>query len=422
MIKPIAIYLPQFHPIPENDEAWGEGFTEWSNVKKAEPLFEGHYQPHIPHDDVGYYDLRNPDVLIKQAAMAKEHGIYGFAYYHYWFNGKLLLETPMDNMLKTGNPDFPFCYIWANENWTKRWDGLDNEVIIKQEYSFQDDLEHIQYLCKNVFNDKRYITIDEKPVFIVYRTELFPDIKRTVQIWREEVKKYGFKDIYLVRVEHFVKNLDPKDIGFDSAMEFAPDGDCVEGHHYIENHVVIDYTTVVSNMLLKMKPYKYFHCIFPTWDNTPRRKQIGGTIYVNTDLDVFTFFLEHQLVSTLKKFDNHDERLVFINAWNEWGEGCHIEPDKKVGYQYLNICKQVLYNSLTLSPVISNYLNHVKEKYNNLEERYSNLLKENNKLKKICCDNDTKIKQLYFSKDYKLGQYLLKPFRWIKNILYPLQK
>ena len=222
-VKQIALYLPQYHPIADNNKAWGEGFTEWSNVKKAQPLFEGHYQPHVPHSDIGYYDLLDPEVLIKQAAMARDHGVYGFAYYHYWFNGKRLLNQPLDNMLSLGKPDFPFCYIWANENWTKRWDGLDEEIIIKQEYSFEDDLVHIRFLCKNVFSDKRYITVDDKPLFIVYRTELFPDIKETAQIWREEAKSFGFKDIYLVRVESLASDIEPSVIGFDSAMELATD-------------------------------------------------------------------------------------------------------------------------------------------------------------------------------------------------------
>ncbi len=171
--KLIAIYLPQFHAIPENDEWWGGGFTDWTNVIKAKPLFKEHYQPHIPHKSIGYYDLRDQNILVYQAALAKEHGIYGFAYYHYWFNGKRLLNVPIDNMLKSGEPDFPFCLIWANENWTKRWDGHDNEVLIKQEYSFEDDRRHIRFLCENVFPDKRYMKINEKPVFVVYRPELF---------------------------------------------------------------------------------------------------------------------------------------------------------------------------------------------------------------------------------------------------------
>jgi len=345
-IRPIAIYLPQYHTIPENDAAWGEGFTEWTNVKKAEPLFESHYQPHIPHESVGYYDLSEPEVLIRQAAMAKEYGVYGFAFYHYWFNGKCLLETPLDNILKSGNPDFPFLYIWANENWTKRWDGLDKEIIIKQDYSIEDDNEHLDYLCKNVFSDKRYIKIDGKPVFIVYRTELFPDIKETSKIWRKIAKKNGYKGIYLVRVESFVGKINPKTIGFDAAMEFAPDWSCCNLSNKFYPLNCIDYPTTVFNMILKNYNYPVFRSVFPSWDNTAR-KNSKGTIFINNDIDVFRYYLQRIVEFTQQS--TNKEKYIFINAWNEWGEGCHIEPDKKTGFDYLDIVKQEIkedsYNS-----------------------------------------------------------------------------
>ena len=296
-IKPIAIYLPQYHPIPENDQAWGAGFTEWNNVKQAQPLFEGHYQPHIPHQNVGYYDLSDPEVLVRQAAMAKEYGIYGFAYYHYWFNGKRLLNTPLDNMLKLGKPDFPFCYIWANENWTKRWDGLDNEIIIKQGYSFEDDRNHIKFLCEHVFSDKRYITIDDKPVFIVYRTELFPDIKKTATIWREEVKKHGFPDIYLIRVERLSTNLNPQQINFDAALEFAPSCYKVDDRIHLKlekNSTVLDYNETVLNTILEpSKAYKLFKNVFPSWDNTPRGK-FHATLFYGIHLKFSSISLDKQ--------------------------------------------------------------------------------------------------------------------------------
>lgn len=352
MIKPIAIYLPQFHTIPENDKAWGEGFTEWTNVRKAKPLFEGHYQPHEPHEDVGYYDLSNPDVLVRQAAMAKEFGIHGFGFYHYWFNGKRLLETPLDNMLKTGKPDFPFLYIWANENWTKRWDGLDQEIIIKQNYSFEDDEEHLDYLCKNVFSDKRYIKIDGKPVFIVYRTELFPNIKKTVNIWRKIAKKNGYKGIYLVRVESFVGKINPKTIGFDAAMEFAPDWSCSNPSNKFDSLNCIDYPTTVFNMILKNYNYPVFRSVFPSWDNTARKKN-KGTIFINNDIDVFRYYLQRIVEFTQQS--NNKEKYIFINAWNEWGEGCHIEPDSTINFKYLELIKQVLKEN----PINSNYRNYI---------------------------------------------------------------
>jgi len=343
-IKPIAIYLPQYHTIPENDKAWGAGFTEWTNVRKAQPVFDGHYQPHIPHEDVGYYDLRNPEVMVRQATMAKKFGIYGFAFYHYWFNGKRLLETPLDNMLKTGSPDFPFLYIWANENWTKRWDGQDNEIIIDQKYTHEDDLNHIRFLCENVFSDKRYINIDNKPVFVVYRTELLPNINETVRIWREEVKKYGFNDLYLIRVENFKTDINPSDIGFDASMEFAPESRAVESKTIGDNNTlnyVIDNEDVVVNMALSPeKSYPWFRCVSPGWDNSARRSA-NAYIYVNNTALQFKMLFFRACRYT-ERFFNKDSQLLFVNAWNEWGEGCHLEPDKKNGYIYLEQIDEVL--------------------------------------------------------------------------------
>lgn len=401
MVRPLAIYLPQFHPIPENDAAWGDGFTEWTNVKKAVPLFDGHYQPHEPHDSIGYYDLSNPEVLVKQAAMAKEHGIYGFAFYHYWFNGKRLLNKPIDNMLELGKPDFPFCFIWANENWTKRWDGKDKEIIIKQNYSFEDDKQHIQFLCENVFNDKRYITIDGKPVFIVYRTELFPDIKQTAQIWREEAKKYGFVDIYLIRVENFIAGIDPKDIGFDAAMEFAPNGkDSIPSEIYVSSNVylnILDYSNTIINMINKEIDYKCFRTVFASWDNTPRRK-INSIAFNNIHPLAFEYFLKRTIEYTIKNLDSQ-ERLLFINAWNEWGEGCHIEPDKLNGFKHLESCRKLLKsNTANLSD---------PERYTQfLEQTISSLTQKYNHNKLI---------------DYKVGKLVLSPLRFIKHLCQKFQ-
>lgn len=400
-IRPLAIYLPQFHPIPENDKAWGEGFTEWTNVKGAVPLFEGHYQPHIPHDSIGYYDLRDPEVLVKQATMAKEHGIYGFAFYHYWFNGKRLLNEPIDNMLELGKPDFPFCFIWANENWTKRWDGKDKEIIIKQDYSFDDDRLHIKFLCKKVFSDKRYITIDGKPVFIIYRTELFPEIRKTAQIWREEAKKFGYKDIYLVRVENFVSNINPIDIGFDAAMEFAPNSiDSIPNELLVSSNVylnILDYSNTVINMINKKIDYKCFRTVFASWDNTPRRK-INSIAFNNTHPITFEYFLKRTIDYTIKKFDS-EERLLFINAWNEWGEGCHIEPDKLNGFKHLESCSKLLKDNTFNSSDAERYTQF-------LEQTISALIQKNKHNKLI---------------DYKVGKLVLSPLRFIKHLCQKFQ-
>ena len=186
-IRPIAFYLPQFHPTPENDEWWGKGFTEWTNVTKARPLFPGHYQPQLPAD-MGFYDLRLPEAREAQAALAREYGIHGFCYYHYWFNGRRILERPFNEVLASGKPDFPFCLCWANENWTRVWDGGEKNVLLEQKYSHEDDLAHIESLIP-AFRDERYIRIDGKPLFLVYRTGLLPNPARTAEIWREAAKR-----------------------------------------------------------------------------------------------------------------------------------------------------------------------------------------------------------------------------------------
>ena len=221
-VRLLAFYLPQFHPVPENDEWWGKGFTEWTNVAKGQPLFPGHYQPHLPAD-LGFYDLRVPEVRQAQADLAREYGIYGFCYYHYWFNGKRLLERPLDEMLATGEPAFPFCLCWANENWTKVWDGADQHILIAQEYSPEDDRRHIQWLVR-VFRHQNYIRIDGKPLFLIYRISKLPDPMQTTSIWREEARKAGIGEIYLATVESLREDrVDPTHNGCDAAVEFQPD-------------------------------------------------------------------------------------------------------------------------------------------------------------------------------------------------------
>jgi lipopolysaccharide biosynthesis protein len=214
-IKPIAIYLPQFHPIEENDLWWGTGFTEWTNVTKATPRFEGHYQPHLPAD-LGFYDLRLQESRLAQEAMAKAYGIHGFCYYHYWFNGKKILQQPLERKIKNPNENLPFMMCWANENWTRNWNGGDNQILLQQEYGFEDDKAHIEHLIP-YFKDDRYIKVDGKPVFIIYRPRLFPDIQKTITIWRDAVKKAGFEDVYIGFSQNHEHNFNPK----DSILDFS---------------------------------------------------------------------------------------------------------------------------------------------------------------------------------------------------------
>ncbi|HEY4155521.1 MAG TPA: glycoside hydrolase family 99-like domain-containing protein, partial [Puia sp.] len=219
-IRPIAFYLPQFHPIPENDSWWGKGFTEWTNVAKARPFFKSHYQPQLPAD-LGFYDLRVPEVRRQQADLARENGIFGFCYYHYWFNGRRILERPFQETLESGEPDFPFMLCWANENWTRIWDGGEHNILLQQHYTEEDDRKHIRELIP-VFKDKRYIRIKNKPVFCIYRSSLLPDAAKTLRIWREEARLAGL-ELYLCRVENFGnQGADFMQAGFDAAIEFQP--------------------------------------------------------------------------------------------------------------------------------------------------------------------------------------------------------
>lgn len=355
LIRFIAFYLPQYHPIPENDEWWGKGFTEWRNVTKAKPLFPGHYQPHLPAD-LGFYDLRLPEARQAQADLAREYGIYGFCYYHYWFNGKRLLERPFNDVLTSGEPDFPFCLCWANENWTKAWDGQEKNILLEQNYSEENDRQHIQWLAK-AFQDRRYIRIDDKPLFLVYRAKKIPNPLQTTSIWRDEARKMGIGELFLCRVESFPEEHDdPTKHGFDAAVEFQPDwsnlgkplcrgklwrlarGLGLSNKAYGEN-MIHDYASFVERMVQKPLPkYKRFSCVTPSWDNSARRPS-NAFIIKNNQPDIYEKWLKHAVELTK---DRSIESIVFINAWNEWAEGNHLEPCQKWGRAYLEATRNVL--------------------------------------------------------------------------------
>ncbi len=351
-IKPIAIHLPQFHPIPENDAWWGKGFTEWTNVTKTTPRFEGHYQPHLPAD-LGFYDLRLEEARLAQEALAKAYGIHGFCYYHYWFNGKKMLFEPLDRKLKNPKEDLPFMVCWANEDWTRAWEASENKVLLKQDYGFEDDVNHIKHLI-NYFKDSRYIRVDDKPVFIVYRPELFPDIKKTIEIWRDEAKKAGLSGLYLGYAQK--SKLEFLTSGFDFAFQFQPNFGNVPkpiGNHTIKRikRKVLEKMGIQENQQSSVYDYEsyaklqnsegftapIYPGITPMWDNSARKDKA---------------FVLHD--STPKKYENWlrfikekypwnkvPENFVFINAWNEWAEGNHLEPCQKWGTSYLEVTKEV---------------------------------------------------------------------------------
>jgi hypothetical protein len=347
-LRLIAFYLPQFHPIAENDAWWGKGFTEWTNVSRAIPQFEGHYQPHLP-GELGFYDLRLKEVQKRQIELAKNYGLHGFCFHFYWFNGRRVLEKPLEQFLEDKNLDFPFCINWANENWTRRWDGLDQDVLLGQHYSDADDLDFIAKAAE-LFADSRYIRVDGRPLLMIYRPALFPDIKATARRWREWCRDHGIGEIYLV-LTHSFEHLNPEEIGFDAAVEFAPNSfpmapinDALRFDNRSYNGTVFDYNSAVEiGMNFQTPPYRKFRGLCPGWDNEARKPGRGTTLHHATP-ELYGTWLEHLCDYTRNVF-RPDEQLVFINAWNEWAEGAHLEPDRKFGYGYL----QATYDALKRS-------------------------------------------------------------------------
>ena len=346
----IAFYLPQFHPIPENDEWWGKGFTEWTNVAKAKPLFPGHYQPHIPAD-LGFYDLRVPETRLAQADMARTYGIEGFCYYHYWFAGKHLLEWPFNEVLESGEPDFPFCLCWANATWSGIWYGAPDRTLIEQTYPGPEDDERHFYVLLEAFADERYMKVDGKPIFLVYVPKDLPDPRRTTDCWRELALKAGLKGLYLV-AKH-LQPLNPRELGFDAVARHnlgmlpkfyalrtpARLRRLIEALRRVAGYPrwlfsykkAIQYLRIPEASELNVHP-----TVVPNWDNTPRCGRRGWLLTGSTP-ELFRIHLRETIQQVKAKPLDH--RIVFIKSWNEWAEGNHLEPDLKYGKAYLEVVR-----------------------------------------------------------------------------------
>ncbi|MCP4380163.1 MAG: glycosyl hydrolase [Hyphomicrobiales bacterium] len=348
-LKLIAFYLPQFYPFEQNSRWWGEGFTEWTNVAQARPLFPGHYQPHIPAD-LGFYDLRLAETKYDQVALAKEYGVYGFCYHYYWFSGERIMDRPLDEMLTDPNIDMPFCLCWANEQWNKKWNGLEDEVLMDQKLLPDDDVNFIDSLIP-FFLDKRYIKVNDSPLLIVYRPELIPDINKTIAIWKERVCINGFKDIYLLSALTGGE-VDYEKFGMHGGVEFPPHGAFArsgpevkllnEDLTFFDGYKgrIIDFRNTARTFLRKEYPQKnIFKTVYPSWDNTARMRD-RGLITLNGTPENYEAWLKKAAALTVRVHPK-ESQFLFINAWNEWAEGCHLEPDRRFGRGFLEATRRV---------------------------------------------------------------------------------
>lgn len=360
MTRFIAFYLPQFHPIPENDKWWGKGFTEWTNTARAKPLFKGHYQPHLPAD-LGFYDLRLPESREAQASMARDYGVDAFCYWHYWFAGDRLLERPFQEVLISGKPDFPFCLAWANESWSGIWHGSPKKVLKAQTYPGEaDHRRHFDFLLK-AFRDPRYLRVEGKPLFVIYRPRNIPDVARVMELWRSLAVEAALPGLHLVAV---ATNNDPhwKADGFDAVtiagLLHAPE--CP--HHLVRGRIaqrlrrrqklrgalnelwsipehVYRYEDVWPRLLVNY-PFDvpYYPSVLPNWDNSPRSSLRGWVLHESTP-ELFKLHLG-QALDFIKS--QPSQKIIFLKSWNEWAEGNHLEPDQRYGRAFLEVIRDAV--------------------------------------------------------------------------------
>jgi lipopolysaccharide biosynthesis protein len=350
-LRLVAFYLPQFHPIPENDAWWGKGFTEWTNVTKAAKLFADHEQPHLP-TELGFYDLRVRDTQRDQAALARAHGIDAFCFHYYWFAGKRLLERPVDDFLADPTCDIGFCLCWANENWTRRWDASDDDILMAQTYSPENDVLFIASLLR-FFADPRYLRVDGAPVLLVYRPQHMPDAAATAQRWRARCREAGIASLHLVAcLTHGNEDFAP--FGYDAGMEFPPHNVHATAPGVWPANLagqfgtaadfagcIWDYTDIAQNFVQRdyASAKTIYRCVFPCWDNTARQHKRAFIMQGGTPENYECWLREAAARTRAERAP--PQQLLFINAWNEWAEGCHLEPDRRHGRGFLEATLRV---------------------------------------------------------------------------------
>jgi len=354
--KVIAFYLPQYHPIKENDITWGKGFTEWTNVASGQPRFIGHNQPLLP-SDLGYYDLRISENIKAQIDMAKNHGIYGFCMYYYWFSGKKILDMPINTVIEHKEWDFRFMICWANENWTKRWDGREKDVILEQKYRKSDPIEFIKDV-EHILLDPCYIRVNGKPVLAVYRCEHLDNAKRYAKVWRDYFREKHQLELELVSVMSFEGD-DPETYGFNAGLDFSPSKILRSRDEALKVTVptnkrlidpffegtVFDYRSAVRALISERETVsaRVYPCVMPSWDNDARKKGNGSYVFYNESPGLYKKWLQHAFTQT-----NKETPFVFVNAWNEWAEGTVLEPTRHYGYAYLNKTREAIEGTTTI--------------------------------------------------------------------------
>ncbi|HEY4875337.1 MAG TPA: glycoside hydrolase family 99-like domain-containing protein [Puia sp.] len=357
-IKSIALYLPQFHPIPENDEWWGKGFTEWTNVVKAKPLYKNHFQPRLPAD-LGFYDLRVSESREAQAQLAREYGIYGFCYWHYWFAGRRMIERPFAEMIKSGKPDFPFCISWANQTWSGTWHGLSNKkILIEQTYPGKKDHEDHFYALLAAFHDKRYIEVAGKKLVFIFRPMDIPNTLEFTSLWQNLAVKENLNGFHFVGMQ-MSADWNPAAQGYNASVELGPllhkivDANNLNKitHRFLKKDVgdikkkyfgipkIVSYKNYVDQYPDHEIADHEYPMIYPGWDNTPR-SGVDGWLFENSTPDLFKKLCVKAFAATENKKD--EEKIVILKSWNEWAEGNYLEPDRKFGNQYLAAFKDAL--------------------------------------------------------------------------------